>query len=177
MDGTRIEFAPGLNCIIGARVSWLAIQVGKLWAFCLSLFLRQRHWFASFLWSSPANAGLCRRRIEAAISSASVTALYRGKHKLLELWRGQFGEGFDCFLFGLSCSPLACLCRARHRQAKGEQGRSFCKKKFFTTQAMRAHPSACRPRARRWWPDNQQPLPCALPLEWRWLNRLPAQSE
>jgi len=30
------------------QLSWLAIQVEKIWAFCLSLFLRQRHWFASF---------------------------------------------------------------------------------------------------------------------------------
>jgi len=46
--------------------------------------------------------------------------LARGKHRFFGSWRGQFGEGFYSFLFGLPCSPLA----AAHPMlaaAKGEQ--------------------------------------------------------
>jgi len=71
---------------------------------------RRRHWPASFLWSSPANAGYAVGVLTTKIPAAYM-ATRAGKTSLLWIVARAVGKGFDRFLFDLAllafggCSP------------------------------------------------------------------------
>jgi len=82
---------------------------------------RRRHWPASFLWSSPANASCAVWRID----NRNANGLYDnpsggGRHCPWNLAR-PVSEGFYCFLFGLALLAFGGF-TATLAAAEGEQG-------------------------------------------------------
>jgi len=74
--------------------------------------IHRRHWPASFLWRSPANARLCCRRIDSRNTSSLYGRPLPWKASLLDLWRARLARGLTAFFwasvlraFG-GCSPL-----------------------------------------------------------------------